>query len=174
MWPGSLRSFRATLEKKKAEESLLRPCALSHYWSHFLSSSRWLSGKEPACQCRRQGFGSLGWKDPLGKEMTTHSSILAWEIPWTEEPGGLQSMGLPEADMTEQASWMASLREFPVSSVIPQHGHSSLALQSLRQLANSYLQTTSFVPGTQRRSINQGGEEPALKELTFYRDEDSG
>ena len=35
---------------------------------------------------------SLGWKDPLEKEMETHSSILAWRIPWTEEPGGLQSM----------------------------------------------------------------------------------
>ena len=35
---------------------------------------------------------SLGWEDPLEEEMTTHSSILAWEIPWTEEPGGLQSM----------------------------------------------------------------------------------
>ena len=32
---------------------------------------------------------SLGWEDPLEKEMATHSSILAWEIPWTEEPGGL-------------------------------------------------------------------------------------
>ena len=37
---------------------------------------------------------SLGWKDPLEKGMTTHSSILAWRIPWTEEPSGLQSMGL--------------------------------------------------------------------------------
>ena len=37
---------------------------------------------------------SLGWDDPLEKEMATHSSILAWEIPWTEELGGLQSMGL--------------------------------------------------------------------------------
>ena len=37
---------------------------------------------------------SLGWEDPLEKEMETYSSILAWEIPWTEEPGGLQSMGL--------------------------------------------------------------------------------
>ena len=36
---------------------------------------------------------SLGWKDPLEKGMATHSSILAWEIPWTEEPGGLQPMG---------------------------------------------------------------------------------
>ena len=37
---------------------------------------------------------SLGWKDPLEKEMATHSSILAWRIPWTKEPGGLQSTGL--------------------------------------------------------------------------------
>ena len=37
---------------------------------------------------------SLGQEDPLEKEMATHSSSLAWEIPWTEEPGGLQSMGL--------------------------------------------------------------------------------
>ena len=36
---------------------------------------------------------SLGWEDPLEKEMATHSRILAWTIPWTEEPGGLQSMG---------------------------------------------------------------------------------
>ena len=36
---------------------------------------------------------SLGREDPLEKEMAIHSSILAWEIPWTEEPGGLQSMG---------------------------------------------------------------------------------
>ena len=37
---------------------------------------------------------SLGQKDPLEKEMATHSSILAWEVPWTEEPSRLQSMGL--------------------------------------------------------------------------------
>ena len=36
---------------------------------------------------------SLGWEDPLEKEMAPYSSILAWRIPWTEEPGGLQSMG---------------------------------------------------------------------------------
>ena len=36
--------------------------------------------------------GSLGQEDPLEKEMATHSNILAWEMPWTEEPGGLQSM----------------------------------------------------------------------------------
>ena len=36
---------------------------------------------------------ALGWEDPLEEGMTTHSSILAWRIPWTEEPGKLQSMG---------------------------------------------------------------------------------
>ena len=44
---------------------------------------------------------SLGQKDPLEKEMATHSSILAWKIPWTEEPGGIESMGHKESDMTE-------------------------------------------------------------------------
>ena len=45
---------------------------------------------------------SRGREDPLEKEMATHSSILAWRIPWTEEPGGLQSMGPQESDTTEQ------------------------------------------------------------------------
>ena len=44
----------------------------------------------------------LGREDPLEKEMATHSSILAWRIPWTEEPGRLQSMGSQELDTTEQ------------------------------------------------------------------------
>ena len=43
---------------------------------------------------------SLGWEDPLEKEISTHSSILAWRIPWTEEPGELQSMGLQVLDTT--------------------------------------------------------------------------
>ena len=44
---------------------------------------------------------SLGQEDPLEKEMTTHSSILAWKVPWTEEPGVLPCMGL-QTDMTER------------------------------------------------------------------------
>ena len=54
------------------------------------------SDKEPAWQCRSHKetwVQSLGEEDSLKKEMVTHSSILAWEIPWTEEPGGLQSTG---------------------------------------------------------------------------------
>ena len=45
----------------------------------------------PAMQ--KTWVGSLGQEDPLEKEMAAHSSALAWKIPWTEEPGGLQSMG---------------------------------------------------------------------------------
>ena len=45
---------------------------------------------------------SLSWEDPLEKEMVTLFSILTWRIPWTEEGGGMQSMGLKELDMTEQ------------------------------------------------------------------------
>ena len=44
----------------------------------------------------------IGWEDPLEKGMATYSSIVAWEIPWTEEPGGLQPMGRKELDTTEQ------------------------------------------------------------------------
>ena len=54
------------------------------------------SGKEPACQCRRHkrcGFDAWFRKIPLEKDMATDSSILAWKISWTEEPGGLQSIG---------------------------------------------------------------------------------
>ena len=46
-------------------------------------------------------FPSLGWEDPLEKEMATDSSILAWKIPWTEEPGRLHSMESKESDTTE-------------------------------------------------------------------------
>ena len=49
--------------------------------------------------------GDFGWipalEDPLEEEMATHSSILAWRIPWTEEPGGLQSIGSQESDTAE-------------------------------------------------------------------------
>jgi len=44
---------------------------------------------------------SLGWEDPLEEGMASHSSILAWRIPWTEEPGGLQSIRSHRVDMTE-------------------------------------------------------------------------
>ena len=70
-------------------------CALGIYELHlecggFPGDS---DSKESACNVGDPGL-IPGWEDPLEKGMATHSSVLAWRIPWTEEPGGLQSMGL--------------------------------------------------------------------------------
>ena len=55
--------------------------------------------KKPSVRQETQ-VQSLGWKDPLEEEMATHSSVLAWEIPWTEEPDGLQSIVLQKSQKT--------------------------------------------------------------------------
>ena len=68
-------------------------CMCYIYYSGFPGGT---SGKESICQCRRHKEAqvwSLVWEDPLEEGIATHSSILAWRIPWTEEPGGLQSKG---------------------------------------------------------------------------------
>ena len=78
---------------------------LPHYrqtvydFSHQLCqkrASQWCWGKEPACQSKRHKRWGLipGSGRSPGEGMATHSSILAWKIPWMEEPDGLQSMGL--------------------------------------------------------------------------------
>ena len=59
-----------------------------------MTRTGFLSGKESACQCRKSGFKAWAGKIPWEEEMAAHFSILAWEIPWTEDPGGLQPMGL--------------------------------------------------------------------------------
>ena len=58
----------------------------------YIMLPRWLRGKESACQAG-EWVQSLGWEDLPEKETATHCSTLAWKILWTEEPGGLQSMG---------------------------------------------------------------------------------
>ena len=70
-----------------------------HYSILFMASliAQWVKNL-PAMQETWVRF--LGRKDPLGKEMATCSSTLAWRIPWTEEPGMLQSMGSQESDTT--------------------------------------------------------------------------
>ena len=60
-----------------------------------------LGKEEPAMQDTEEtGVRTLGEEDPLEEEMATHSSILAWRIPWIEEPDRLQSMGYLDSDMT--------------------------------------------------------------------------
>ena len=65
------------------------------YWASLVAQ---MAKKPPAMQETR--VWSLGWEVPLEKGMATHSSILAWRIPQTDEPGGPQSMGLQESDTT--------------------------------------------------------------------------
>ena len=66
-------------------------CVCTHTCIHTYIGLPWgLRGPESACQCRKH----WGQEDPLAKEMAAHSRTLAWETPWTEEPGRLQSMGL--------------------------------------------------------------------------------
>ena len=84
--------------------SFLRVFLIIGHSTQLICLPRWLSGKESAGQCRthkRHRFNPRVGKIPLEEEMAAHSSILAWEIPWTEEPGRLQSMGSQESDMPE-------------------------------------------------------------------------
>ena len=75
-------------------------------------------GKESACLQETQ-IQSLDWEDPLEKEMATHSSILAWRITLTEEPGGLQSMGLPRVGH----DWVTNTFTFIIMSYLAQNQH---------------------------------------------------
>ena len=80
----------------------------------------------------------LGWEDPLEKEMATHSSILAWEISWTEEPGGLHSMG-SQTHLSMHNSLNFSLRYYRPFS-----------LRVLRELYRLYLVLLSAFTITKR------------------------
>ena len=63
-------------------------------------------GKESDCNAgdQERWVSSLGWEDLLEKKMAIHSSILAWEIPWTEEPGGLQYIGLQRVRYNQECN----------------------------------------------------------------------
>ena len=61
----------------------------------------------PMQETREMRVQSLGWEDPLEKEMATHSSIIAWKIPGTEEPGGLQFMGLQRVRHDWAHTWLS-------------------------------------------------------------------
>ena len=59
--------------------------------------AQWVKNPPAMQETQEMQVPSLGWEDPLEEEMATHSSILAWKIPWAEESGGLQSMGSQES-----------------------------------------------------------------------------
>ena len=71
--------------------------------------------------------GSLGWEHSLEEEMATCFSILAWKIPWTEEPSGLQSMGMQESGTTEQLSTHRHTHTHTHIKVSSQRGGSSVS-----------------------------------------------
>ena len=62
-------------------------------------------------ETRETRVQSLGWEDPLEKEVAIHCSTIAWKTPWTEEPGRLQSMGRKESDTTEQLHSLTVAKE---------------------------------------------------------------
>ena len=92
---------------------------------------------------------SLGWEDPLEEEVATISSILAWRIPWTEEPGGLWSVGHKESDRTEwltqkHASWLCDISYVVVQSL----GRVQLSVTpwtAARQVSLSFTSSRSFL-----------------------------
>ena len=77
----------------------------------------WLSSNEHACNAG-DSFRSLGWKDPLEEGWATHSSVLVWRIPWTEEPGGLQSLRSQRIGHDQVTFTFSAGLGFPGGSVI--------------------------------------------------------
>ena len=101
---------------------------------------------------------SLEWEDPLEKEMATHSRVLAWRIPWTEEPGGLQSMGSQKSQ-----TWLSNYQR-PTTRQVFEHAFDleaffpSLQRKNRAQKTQSYLALLFFnlVNIYQHRAISAG------------------
>ena len=113
-------------------------------WYSFWDLPRWLSGKESTCQCRSCGFSLWVWEDFLEKEVATHSSILAWRIPCTEEPGRLESMGLKRV-RHDFSTKPKPHTEHKHGQRAPYHWH---ALAGLELLFTSKCQDTDAVSAT--------------------------
>ena len=117
------------IKKKKGKEKQWILIGISFLENNFVYlASSWASLVAQMIKClptmRETWVRSLGWEHPLEKEMATHSSILAWKIPRTEDPGRLYSpWGCKELDMTEQLHFTSS---FILFFVTPLSGCSSL------------------------------------------------
>ena len=84
--------MKIVFERKKNDKNIVLSKTVKDKVAPWVSLVAQRLKRLPAMQ--ETWVRSLGWEDPLEEEMATHSSILAWRIPWTEEPGGLQSTGL--------------------------------------------------------------------------------
>ena len=144
------------------------------YYS-YLGLPRWLSGKESACQCRRLiQVWYLGWEDPLEEEMATCSSILAWEIPWTEESGRLQAMGLQRVGhdwVIKQQLFFPIIINYTTASLGAQQSRICLQCRSCRRLGfdpwvgkipwrRAWLPTPVFLPGESHEQRSLAGYSP--------------
>ena len=89
--PHTLDFYILTIAQTKPVLALDFCVSYIFYINYRASQVALMVKNSPAKQ--EAGILSLGLEDPLEKEITTHSSILAWEIPWTEKPGGLQALG---------------------------------------------------------------------------------
>ena len=93
---------------------------VGHDWSNLAAAAEALMASQVAQTVKssppmQMWLRSLGWEDPLEEGMATHSSILPWRIPWTEEPGGVQSMGLHRVghNWVSMPACHANLHPFP-------------------------------------------------------------
>ena len=129
----------------KRSQLTFNPClSFQLHWINNwvkLRLPRWHSGKNTPANVGDEGLISL-WEDPLETKMVTHSSILAWTIPWTEEPGGLQSLGSQRV----RHNWATKQQ---------QHSHSG-------QRGNTAASTRSGLPScvTLERSLRLSGSLP--------------
>ena len=98
-------------------------CGDIYIWPYFMACSLGASLVAQRIKClpamQETWVWSLGWEDPLEKEMATHSSILAWRIPWTEEPGGLQSMGSQRVGHNSATSLSLSFTFMACETFVP-------------------------------------------------------
>ena len=109
--PGGLQSGVAKSQTRLSDFAFHFQSICKQFWASLVAR---MVKNPPAVQ--ETWVRSLVWEDPLEKGMATHSSILAWRIPWTEEPGGLQSMGSQESGTTEQLTLSLSLGQMASGS----------------------------------------------------------
>ena len=125
---------------------------------------------------------SLGQEDPLEEEMATHSSILAWRIPWTKEPGRLQSMGSQESDMAWRLNhyhhsqlkfcsrlWPWSRKWQPTPVLLPGKLHGQRTLQAaVHGVTKSQARLSNWAHWLTFKIVSAAGFEPKQPEIVTF------